>query len=171
MQTSHTDDEVLALDPDRPVAADVIVAEAEHFVFRLARRTYTLPAASVELVAPPQTIVPVPTVPPHVRGIAHLRGRILAVIDLAIVLGVEADVGDEETDPRLVVMTGGSHPFAFVADATRGIWTAPRDTIVRGPDDGPIVRGRIESEGRAATALDPMALLHRLLGQHPEGGA
>jgi purine-binding chemotaxis protein CheW len=165
------DDEVLGLDPDRPPQVEAIVAETEHFVFQLAGRTYTLPAASVELVAPPQTIVPVPTVPSHVRGIAHLRGRILAVIDLALVLGVEPDAAAGDADPRLVVMAASSHPFAFVADATRGIWTAPRDAINRGPDDGPIVRGRIESEGRAATVLDPAALLHRLLGRSTEGTA
>src|SRR5687768_12326421 len=113
-------DETVARDPDRVRIDDEVVTYIDHFVFRLRGRCYALPPGSVEQVTPVQPIVAVPTVPPHVRGVVHLRGRIIAVVDLAALLGVDGDP-EPGGNPRLVVI-GGAQPFGFVVDGTLGIW-------------------------------------------------
>ncbi len=162
--TSSPLDAITPLDPDRAQRREQAAATVDYFVFRLCGRAYALPPGSVELVAPAQTIVPVPTVPAHVRGVVHLRGRIIAVIDLAGALGVDGADAAVPGEARLVVMASRAHPFAFVADATLGIWAIAEGALIAGTDDGPIVHGRIEGPAGAATVIDPTVLLERVLG-------
>jgi purine-binding chemotaxis protein CheW len=158
--TSQPLDDAQLRDPDRVSADEAPVTYIDHFVFRLCRRAYALPPGSVDLVAPVQALTPVPTVPAHVLGVTYLRGRIVAVIDLAALIGVEGRP-EQGNDPRLIVV-GGDQPFAFVADGTLGIWSIAGEPA-RMPDDGACVIGRVEGPDGAATLLDPVALLERLL--------
>lgn len=164
-------DEPLTLDPDLVAPTMSVGAQTDIFSFRLAGRSYGLPATSVELVAAAQTPTPVPTVPPHVLGVVHLRGRILTVIDLAVVLELEATPVDDR-ERRLVVIAAGVHPYAFLADATLGVRTvdavalsAAADAI----DGGGLVRTRIEDDQGVVSILDPVALVNRLLAAGAEG--
>jgi purine-binding chemotaxis protein CheW len=156
-------DEPVTLDPDLARTPTLVAALTDLFVFRLSGRSYALPATSVELVATAQAPTPVPTVPAHVRGVVHLRGRILTVIDLAAVLELEAGDGDDR-ERRLVVVSSGEHPYGFLADATDGIRCIDVAAITGdGGDDGAIVRGRVEEERGVVSILDPDALTRRLL--------
>jgi purine-binding chemotaxis protein CheW len=158
-------DEPSTLDPDLARPPSLSGAVSDIFAFRLAGRGYGLPAAAIELVAPAQAPIPVPTVPPHVRGVVHLRGRILTVIDLAVVLGLDGAAGDER-DRRLVVVAADPHPYAFRADLTLGVrHVAAEDTTPPGetPEDGVLIRGRFTDGGHVISILDPSALLGRLL--------
>src|SRR5689334_7870156 len=123
------------LDPDLLRPPTMAASQTDIFAFRLAGRGYGLPARAVELVAPAQPPTPVPTVPPHVRGVVHLRGRILTVIDLPVVLEVEGVAGDER-DRRLVVIAADPHPYAFLADATLGVRSVD-DVDMHEPDGLP----------------------------------
>ncbi len=151
-------------DPDLAQPQEQAVSTTDYFVFRLNARTYAVTPSSVESVAPVQRIVPVPTVGAHVRGVIHTRGRIIAVIDLAALLGIdEAPAASESA--RMVVVSG-RYPFAFVADATLGIWACPDHT--RSNDDGPMVLGRIANGDEAATLLDAGAVIDRIISLRSE---
>jgi purine-binding chemotaxis protein CheW len=154
------------LDPDLLRPPTMAESQTDIFAFRLAGRGYGLPATCVELVAPAQAPTPVPTVPAHVCGVVHLRGRILTVIDLAVVLELEAAVTDER-DRRLVVVTGDPHPYAFLVDATLGVRSvddADLDDVGELPDDSALVRGRFDDDDRGVVSiLDPAALVARML--------
>jgi purine-binding chemotaxis protein CheW len=158
------------LDPDllRPPA--MAGAQTDIFAFRLSGRDYALPATAVELVAPPQAPTPVPTVPPHVRGIVHLRGRILTVIDLAVVLELDTEAVDER-DRRLVVVAADPHPYAFLVDATLGVRSVDDVDMHEPdelPDEGALVLGRVDDGHGVLTVLDPAALVAHMLAS---GGA
>lgn len=152
------------LDPDAPRAAAIATTLTDLFVFRLCGRAYAMPATAIDLVAPAQAAVPVPTAPAHVAGVVHLRGRILAVVDLAALLGVERFTPGADDDRRLVVVGARPHPWAFAADATLGLHSVDADAIVGGDDDD-AAAGRVEAPAGAITVLDPTALLARLVGR------
>jgi purine-binding chemotaxis protein CheW len=154
------------LDPDRAHESGGSVDATDYFVFRLRGRTYALAPTAIELVAPVQPIVPVPTAGPHVRGVIHLRGRIIAVIDLAALLEIDDHAPATEA-ARLVVVAGPS-PYAFTVDTTLGLWAFARDAQTRTVDDGPIICGRIEDRGGAATLIDTRAVFERIVANRTE---
>ncbi len=134
----------------------------DYFTLALCRRVYALPPAHVEHVVPTQPIVPIPGAPAHVLGVVHLRGRIVTVVDLAGLLGIEGPAS--EGDPRLVVMTARAYVFAFQVDATLGLWPVIGE-MGAVASDGPLVIGRVAgATGAIATVLDPDAILDRILG-------
>ncbi len=161
MHSNATLDPEALCDPDRVQAESGATESTDYFVFRLRGRTYALPPSSIDLVAPMQPIVPVPTAGPHVRGVIHLRARIIAVIDLAALLEID-DQPQLHESARLVVIAGPA-PYAFAVDATLGLWSFGGDAQTHGADDGPIVCGRIEDRGGAATLVDTRAVFERVV--------
>lgn len=166
MQSTATFDQDSLRDPDRTHSKVVESDATDYFVFRLCGRTYALMPGAIDLVAPTQPIVPVPTAGPFVRGVIHLRGRIIAVIDLAALL--EIDTQPAPSDGARLVVIAASSPFAFAVDTTLGLWAFARDAQTRTVDDGPIVCGRIEDRGGAATIIDTRAVFDRIVAMRSE---
>jgi purine-binding chemotaxis protein CheW len=166
MLSTQTFDAESLRDPDHAQPQGGGIESTDYFVFRLRGRTYALPPSAIELVVPMQPIVAVPTVGAHVRGVIHLRGRVIAVIDLAALLGVDDPVVLDQS-ARLAIVDAAC-PFAFVCDATLGIWAFANDAQTRSTDDGPIVSGRIEDRGGAATLIDPRAVIDRVMSLRAE---
>jgi purine-binding chemotaxis protein CheW len=166
MQSSETFDAEGLHDPDRAQPRAGASESSDYFVFRLRGRTYAVSPARIELVVPMQPIVTVPTVGTHVRGVIHMRGRVIAVIDLAGLLGIDDQPPLDET-ARLIICSTPC-PFAFVAEATLGIWSLAGDLTTRRADDGPLVGGRIEDRGSAATLIDTHAVIERVMSLRTE---
>jgi purine-binding chemotaxis protein CheW len=62
-----------------------------HVVFRLAAERFALPLEAVREVVPPQPpFARVPRTSEAVRGVMNLRGRVVAVVDLAPLVGLPA---------------------------------------------------------------------------------
>lgn len=166
MQTVTTPDSDMLRDPDRAQPKADAIKTSDHFVFRLQGRAYAVAPSSVESVAQMQRVVPVPTAGAHVQGIIHSRGRIIAVIALGALLGIDEQA--QLTDSARLVVVAARYPFAFVADATLGIWTCADGAQTRTTDDGPIVTGRIDHRGEAATVIDPNAVIERVVGSRSD---
>lgn len=64
------------------------VQEQPHLVFSVAEERYALPLSCVTSVQPEGPITRVPGASPYIRGITNLRGSLLAVVDLAGLLGL-----------------------------------------------------------------------------------
>lgn len=61
-----------------------------HVLFRVARERYALPLQAVrEVVLPQPPFALVPRAAGAVRGVMNLRGRVVAVVDLAELMGLE----------------------------------------------------------------------------------
>jgi purine-binding chemotaxis protein CheW len=72
----------------------------------------------------------VPNVPPWVRGVANLRGEILALIDLRTLLGLPRQ--EREVSARLVVVRhpeGGGATVGWIVDAIRGMAVITKSEI------------------------------------------
>lgn len=154
-------DEESLRDPDRVEQVAAAVESTDYFVFRLRGRTYAVPPSTVELVVPMQPIVVVPTSGAHIAGVIYLRGRVIAVIDLAALLGIDDQPPSHESERLLVIQ--GPCPFAFVVDATLGLWSFRNAAPTRSADDGPIVGGHITDRGGAATLIDARAIVEHLI--------
>jgi purine-binding chemotaxis protein CheW len=95
-QFSEAEIELLKLRAER-VAAPVREADSAGKIFALTAtmgsERYALPIDAISAVYQHVAITPLPCVPRYVAGITNVRGRVISVLDLAVILGAEgADV-------------------------------------------------------------------------------
>lgn len=138
--------------------------EARYLLFTLADTRYAAKVGHVIEIATIPELTPVPNVPNWVRGVANLRGEILAVLDFRLFLGLEP-LGQSDAGRMLVTRTGHDDLTAgLVVDAVNGVTTLR--TAELQPPTSPIedklsafLLGVQEHDGRLVAALD----LERLL--------
>lgn len=78
----------------------------------LEQEVYAMPMSNLITVHQNILIIPMPCVPAFVAGVANIRGRVMPVIDLAHLLGVEAS--SRQNDKHiLVVASDNTHELVF----------------------------------------------------------
>jgi purine-binding chemotaxis protein CheW len=87
--------------------------------FDLADEVYALPVTRVQEVLRVTSITRVPHAPAPVRGITNLRGRVLAVVDLRVRLGLPATGLDGHS--RIVVVASRDRSIGLLVDAARQV--------------------------------------------------
>jgi len=101
----------------RPVAPDADETPADTVLLvSLGSDRRTIAVAHVLDVTPFDALTPVPGTPPYVLGLTSRRGRVLAVCDLAPVLGLAGPV----TPREIVAVELGDVAFGIVVDASEG---------------------------------------------------
>lgn len=105
--------------------------EVEVVIFQLGHEKYALETVQVREVFPVRDITSVPGTPPWLLGIINVRGRILAVLDLPYLLGLEASVTttatqrankeDNTQEPVLILRGDLVENAGDVALSTEGI--------------------------------------------------
>lgn len=147
---------------------------------RIAGGRYAVPMEHVAEVGRPPHLTRVPGMPGWVLGVANWRGRVLAVLDLAEMLGASA-VGrdgpgaDGRGTGRLLVLTDGSMRVGLVTDGVEGATqqggtTLPPTTLP--PQSVGLVAGQMQDADGVLGLLsvpDVMALSSRLPGQRRTG--
>lgn len=91
----------------------------EYLVVQIADQRYAIHAPLCKEVLKLPPLVRVPRVPVHIRGIFNLRGEIVAVTDLAPLLGNPPQ--QTTGTSRLVVVAQGLHRTALLVDAVEGL--------------------------------------------------
>jgi purine-binding chemotaxis protein CheW len=101
--------------------------------FDLAGEVYALPVARVQEILRITAITRVPHAPAPVRGITNLRGRVLAVVDLRLRLGLPA----AEVDPRsrILVVDSRDRAIGLLVDGARQVVKLLPSAIVPPPAD------------------------------------
>jgi purine-binding chemotaxis protein CheW len=98
---------------------------------RLASERYAVETRFVSEVQPLRDLTPLPGTPPFVRGIANLRGRILAVYDLKKLFELpEPGLTDLH---RIVVVRGNDFEIGLLADTVIGVKSVPVDALAPPP--------------------------------------
>lgn len=137
-------------------------AERVFLVFELGGQEYGVPISAIEEVSNiPEQITRLPQGPGFLRGVTHLRGAVLAVIDQRQRFGLPAPEGD---GGRLVVMRVSGQLVGFIVDgvsevlriAETGISEAPTILVGGAPVEGLI---NLAEHGRMILLLDPALLL------------
>jgi purine-binding chemotaxis protein CheW len=73
----------------------------KYLTFALATEEYGLPVLKVREIIKVMPITAVPQVPPHVRGVINLRGKVIPVIDLRLKFGLPSQ---DDTDQTCIVV-------------------------------------------------------------------
>ena len=125
-----------------------------HVVFRVAGERYALPLEAVrEVVLPQPPFARVPRASEAVRGVMNLRGRVVAVVDLAALVGLAPQPLAEATGHVLLLDHGKRALGLLIRGVVGGEPLAP-------PEDAraTLVRGVAQARAGAVTLLGPDAL-------------
>jgi purine-binding chemotaxis protein CheW len=115
-----------------------VAAPGKYLTFALAREEYGLPVLKVREIIKIMHITAVPQVPPHIKGVINLRGKVIPIIDLRLKFGLPtADytertciiVVDVELDARRIML-------GIVVDSVSEVLNIAADEIHETPDFG-----------------------------------
>jgi purine-binding chemotaxis protein CheW len=127
--------------------------DPRHVLFRSGGERFALPLDAVaEVVPPAATFVQVPRTPPSVRGAMNVRGRVVAVVDLAPLLGLPPTPG---APGQVLVLDRERRALGFLVDEVLGV--EPVGEPDRAGEEPP-VRGLAAARGAPVAVLDPGAL-------------
>ena len=126
-----------------------------HVVFRVAAERYALPLDAVrEVVLPQPPFARVPRVSEAVPGVMNLRGRVLAVVDLAALVGLPAQPLREGAG-QVLVLDQGKRALGILIGGVLGVEDVEAPT---GEGARALVRGVVAGKAGAVTLLAPEAL-------------
>lgn len=121
----------------------------KYLTFSLGAEEYAVPVVTVREIIKMMDITAVPQVPPHVRGVINLRGKVIPVIDLARKFGFAEHAVTNQTC-IIVVHVRLSQPveMGVLVDSVSEVLNLTADTI----EPPPIFGG-----GHSADAVQAMA--------------
>jgi purine-binding chemotaxis protein CheW len=132
-----------------------VEADPRHVVFRAGGERFALPLESVSVVVPPAPpFSRVPRTSAPVLGAMGLRGRVVAVVELAPLLGLPGRTGGPGTG-QVLVLDRERRALGFLVEEVLGV--EPLGAPER-PGGGPPVKGLGSLRGAPVTILDPDAL-------------
>ena len=109
-------------------------------------------------------IARVPRLPTAVVGITPYRGRIVTVVDLAMLLGCGAGAGDGHAGRRIVLLDTGSRNVGVLVDRVEVISTMDLVEPRRGVADDEIVREVATCGDRTVGLIDGGRLARQIAG-------
>ena len=126
--------------------------------FRVSGRLYGIDIMQVHQVLQAGHPVPAPGMPEHILGMTEVRGRLIAVVDLARLLGLQA-----KTPPGryLVVHLPPDRLVALAMDGVEARIRIPRADLLQRPEEltSPAVVGAFRAETELGLVLDPERLM------------
>ncbi len=111
----------------------------KYLTFTLAGETYGLPVLAVREIIRLCPITPVASMPPHVRGVINLRGKVIPIVDLRVRFGLPAAPDHDRTCiivAQVAAAAGGVRPYAAVVDGVADVATLTEADIAPPPDFG-----------------------------------
>lgn len=128
----------------RPSAG--LAAAGKYLTFTLAGESYGVPVLAVREIIRLCPITPVANMPPHVRGVINLRGRVIPVVDLRVRFGLPAMADHDRTciivgqvaatDARGGGPAAAGRPYAAVVDGVEEVAAFTAADILPPPDFG-----------------------------------
>ena len=106
--------------------------ERQILVFTLAKEELGLDISCVREVLRPQRIYPLPQTPHFIEGVIHLRGYVVALIDLSKRL--IAKPTEEEPHRRIIVCRVNKSIVGLTVNSLREIITLSKEDIVPTPE-------------------------------------
>jgi purine-binding chemotaxis protein CheW len=127
------------------------VALQEYFSFDVGGQEFALPLAAVlEVVTLPPEVAPVPRTDGAMRGVMALRNRLLPLLDVPVLLGLDASA--EGAAPRVVVARLGEARVGLVVDRVRAIVRVAESQVE--PVPPVLTRGNQEAQVQSVCRLD-----------------
>lgn len=136
-----------------------------HVIFTLGGDRYGVLLSKVRTVVMPRPLTRVPRAPRALLGIMNLRGRVVSVVDLAALLGLES----ASPHGKVLLLNRGRTELGMAVTDVVGI--APLEVKGRAPDGSPgFVSGVAQDDRGAVTLLDADGLDAQVGLLFPQGG-
>jgi purine-binding chemotaxis protein CheW len=111
----------------------------KYLTFSLAKEAYGIPVLKVREIITMLHITMVPQMPPYVKGVINLRGKVIPVIDLRAKLGLpETEITDNTCIVVVqIAMAGGDvKHIGLIVDAVEEVANVAAEDIEPAPDFG-----------------------------------
>ncbi len=108
--------------------------EEKYLTFELHGTAYGIEVSKVREIIGLMDMTRVPRTPSHFRGVMNLRGKIVPVLDLRMILGMEAPPDTHES--RIVVFEANQAETGLIVDRVREVLTMSRESIGDTPEFG-----------------------------------
>lgn len=138
----------------------------KYLTFALGSESYGVPVLAVREIIRLCPITPVATMPPHVRGVINLRGKVIPLVDLRLRFGLPAA---EEHDRTCIIVaqvaaaSGGTRPYGVIVDAVEEVVAFAAADIEPPPDFGNALDARfITGMAKASTGVKVLVDLDRI---------
>jgi purine-binding chemotaxis protein CheW len=114
------------------------VLPGKYLTFALAGEEYGLPVLKAREIIKLMDITAVPRVPPHVKGVINLRGKVVPVIDLRLKFGLAVEQSTDRTCIIVVeaVASGRSVMLGIIVDQVSDVVNITAEEIEPPPDFG-----------------------------------
>jgi purine-binding chemotaxis protein CheW len=144
---------------------------AKYLTFTLGNEEYAVGVLKVREIIKLMEITAVPQVPPYVKGVVNLRGRVIPIVDLRVRFGLPAVQYAERT--CIVVVELGLQDSALliglIVDAVSDVLTIATDDLTDAANvGGPKETGYVEALARVKGRVKILLNIDRLLLR--EGG-
>jgi purine-binding chemotaxis protein CheW len=127
----------------------------------LDREAYGIAVLKVREIIRMQKITPVPQMPPYVKGVINLRGRVIPVVDLRIKFGLEAAVADRTciVVVQVKLQSEQTVQMGLIVDNVEEVANLSESEIEPTPDFGTrlsteYILGMAKVKGEVKTLLD-----------------
>ncbi len=146
-------------------AQKLVNQELQLVVFRLGDEEFGVEIGNVQEIIRMTSITRIPQAGDYVNGIINLRGRIIVVINLNVVMGMENAVKSDE-NARIIVADIGNTVVGFMVDSVSEVIRLPTKDIEPAPA---IIANRIGTEylrgvGKMENRLLILLKLDKILG-------
>ena len=145
-----------------PPAAGEQTLAGKYLTFTLGTETYAIPVLQVREIFRHTTITAVPQMPPYVKGVLNLRGKIIPIVDLRL----KFELGSAEIAERTCIVvvqvalsTGTRVNMGLIVDGVESVANISAKEIEPTPDFGTqittdYIRGMAKLDSRVVSLLD-----------------
>ena len=138
----------------------------KYLTFALAEEEYGLPVLKVREIIKMMDVTRVPQVPPHIRGVINLRGKVIPIVDLRLKFGLPGVAATDQTCIIVVQvdLNGRRVMLGTIVDRVSEVLSIAAEEIEAPPDfgerlDTQFMRGMAKVKGRVKILLDLDAIL------------
>ena len=139
---------------------------AKYLTFALGNEEYAVSVLKVREIIKMMDITAVPQVPPYVKGVVNLRGRVIPVVDLRLKFGLAAVEYSERTCIVVVEpgLQDGAALMGLIVDAVSDVLTIATDDLTNAADVcASKEAGYVESLARVKGRVKILLNIDRLL--------
>lgn len=140
--------------------------ESTYLTFQVAGEEYAVPVAYVTEIVRLQKAFSIPDVPPYIRGVINLRGKVITLLDVRNRFGLPETPYTDRT--VVVVLDVGEVAIGLIVDAVSEVTEIPPSQLEPTHRSGSRERGgMVKGTGKRAAGVSFVLDVHALLGIEP----
>ncbi len=136
--------------------------ELQLVVFNIGSEEFGVEIMNVQEIIRMTSITRIPQAPDYIKGIINLRGRIIVVINLNVIMGMESRKQDENT--RIIVANLNDTVMGFVVDSVSEVIRLPEKNVESAPAASKIGTEYVLGVGKLDSRLLILLNLDKILG-------